>query len=59
MFTVQSSQVHQNLHIGSTVQLTVVSSANQDSPPPPQYGVIRWIGKLPDMQGPMAGIELV
>ncbi len=26
---------------------------------PPRYGVIRWIGELPAVQGPIAGVELV
>lgn len=53
-------QVYRSLSIGSTVQLTAFSSTIQDGPPPPpRYGVIRWVGELPGVQGPIAGIELV
>ena len=53
-------QVYRSLSIGSTVQLTAFSSTNQDGPPPPpRYGVIRWVGELPSMQGTFAGLELV
>ncbi len=38
-----------HLSIGSTVQLS----------DPPRYGVIRWIGELPAVQGLIAGVELV
>jgi len=37
------------LGVGSTVQIS----------DPPRYGVIKWIGELPNIQGPMAGVELV
>ena len=37
------------LVVGSLVQVS----------DPPQYGVIRWIGELPNIQGTVAGIELV
>lgn len=37
------------LDIGSTVQIS----------DPPQYGVIKWIGELPNIQGYVAGVELV
>ena len=52
-------QIYRSLSIGSPVQLTGFSSTHQDGPPPPQYGVIRWIGELPGVQVPIAGIELV
>ena len=53
-------QVYRSLSIGSTVQLTAFSSTIRDGPPPPpRYGVIRWVGELPGVQGPIAGIELV
>ena len=37
------------LDIGSTVQIS----------DPPRYGVIKWIGELPNIQGYVAGVELV
>jgi len=37
------------LGVGSTVQIS----------DPPRYGVIRWIGELPNFQGYVAGVELV
>jgi len=37
------------LGVGSTVQIS----------DPPRYGVIKWIGELPNIQGPVAGVELV
>ena len=37
------------LGIGSTVQIS----------DPPRYGVIKWIGELPNIQGHVAGVELV
>ena len=52
-------QIYRSLSIGSTVQITGFSSTHQDGPPPPRYGVIRWVGELPGVQGPIAGIELV
>ena len=52
-------QIYRSLSTGSTVQLTAFNSTNQDGPPPPRYGVIRWVGDLPGVQGPIAGIELV
>ena len=36
--------------LGSTVQL---------SPDPSRYGVIRWIGTLPGIEGRITGVELV
>ena len=50
-------QIYRSLSIGSTVQITGFSSTHQDGPP--RYGVIRWVGDLPGVQGPIAGIELV
>ena len=47
--------VHPRLNIGSSVQLQPLSP--RDGSPP--YGVIRWIGDIPGVQGPNAGIELV
>jgi hypothetical protein len=35
--------------VGSTVQLSN----------PPRYGVVQWIGHLPEIQGSIAGLELV
>lgn len=40
---------HGKFGLGSTVQISDT----------PQYGVIRWIGKLPYVQGLIAGVELV
>ena len=37
------------LDVGSAVQVS----------DPPRYGVIRWIGELPNIQGYVAGVELV
>lgn len=37
------------LDVGSAVQVS----------DPPRYGVIRWIGELPNIQGTVAGVELV
>ena len=37
------------LDVGSAVQIS----------DPPRYGVIRWIGELPNIQGYVAGVELV
>ena len=37
------------LGVGSAVQVS----------DPPRYGVVRWIGELPNIQGIMAGVELV
>ncbi len=45
----EAPKLHFQLSIGSTVQLSN----------PPRYGVIRWIGDLPAVQGLIAGIELV
>ena len=43
-----------NLGIGSRIQLPTLISDK-----PFKYGVIRWIGDVPQIQGPVAGIELV
>ena len=40
---------HGKFGLGSTVQISDT----------PQYGVIRWIGELPYVEGLIAGIELV
>jgi len=40
---------HVGLGIGSTVQMS----------DPPRYGVIKWMGGLPNIQGLVAGVELV
>ena len=37
------------LGVGSTVQIS----------DPPRYGVIKWLGELPNIQGVVAGVELV
>ena len=37
------------LSVGSAVQIS----------DPPKYGVIRWLGELPNIQGIVAGVELV
>ena len=37
------------LSIGSAVQIS----------DPPRYGVIRWIGEIPNLRGLVAGVELV
>ncbi len=42
-------KLHVQLSIGSKIQLS----------DPPRYGVIRWIGELPRVEGLVAGIELV
>ena len=42
------------LEVGSLVQMPA-SNPNK----PPLYGVIRWIGTVPGIAGPVAGIELV
>ena len=42
-----------NLVVGSAIQITTVPNE------PPCYGVIRWIGTVPGVQGQVAGIELV
>ncbi len=44
-------ELHIQLKIGSTVQLSLSD--------PPRYGVIRWIGELPRVEGLIAGMELV
>ena len=41
--------VSHNLEVGSAVELV----------DPPGYGIIRWIGKLPDLDIDIAGVELV
>ena len=43
-----------NLVVGSAVQL-----ATTDSNDRPHYGVIKWMGSVPGVQGQVAGIELV
>ena len=45
---------HFNLGVGSTVQL-----ATRGPNSLPRYGVIRWIGTITQVQGQIAGIELV
>ena len=45
---------HFDLGVGSTVQL-----ATTDPITPQRYGVIGWIGCVAQVQGPIAGIELV
>ena len=42
--------VLRSFSMGSTVQLLS---------DPPRYGVIQWIGTLPDIEGRIAGVELV
>ena len=46
--------INPNLGIGSRIQLPT-NTPNE----PYKYGVIRWIGEMPGVQGPVAGIELV
>ena len=46
---VPSPQQEVYLGIGSAVQVS----------DPPRYGVIRWTGELPGIQGVIAGVELV
>ena len=50
------SNVRPNPHlgIGSRIQLPT-NHSNE----PFKYGVIRWIGEMPQLQGAVAGIELV
>ena len=45
----QGKVQHNELVVGSAVQIG----------DPPRYGVIRWIGELPNIQGYVAGVELV
>lgn len=46
----QQGRIHlHELGLGLAVQISAVS----------QYAVIRWIGELPRIQGPVAGVELV
>ena len=45
---------HFDLQVGSTVQL-----ATTDPNTPQRYGVIKWIGSVAQVQGHIAGIELV
>ena len=45
----QGKVQYAKLDVGSAVQIS----------DPPRYGVIRWIGELPNIQGIVAGIELV
>ena len=44
----------QPLDIGSPIQIP-----SDEYEHPLRYGVIRWIGELPGVQGPVAGVELV
>ena len=44
----------QPLDIGSTIQIPSTEYGH-----PMRYGVIRWIGELPGVQGLIAGVELV
>lgn len=43
-----------NLGIGSRIQIATKNTPNE----PFKYGVIRWIGEVSQIQGPVAGIEL-
>ena len=45
----QGKVQHGELDVGSAVQVS----------DPPRYGVLRWIGELPNIQGTVAGVELV
>ena len=45
---------HYHLGVGSTVQLQTT-----DPSTPQRYGVIRWVGEVPGVNGQIAGIELV
>ena len=45
----QQGVQHGELSVGSAVQIS----------DPPRYGVIRWIGELPNFKGYVAGVELV
>ena len=49
-----SAMPNPNLGIGSRIQIPT-NTPND----PFKYGVIRWIGEVPQIQGPVAGIELV
>ena len=48
----QLNSADQRLELGSLVQLPAADGT-------PKYGIIRWIGRLPMLQGEIAGIELV
>ena len=45
---------HPNLIVGSRIQIPTQHSAE-----PLKYGVIRWMGEIPAVQGLVAGIEMV
>ena len=45
----QQGVQHSELDVGSAVQVSDL----------PRYGVIRWIGEVPNIQGYVAGVELV
>ena len=49
-----SLHVDPNLSIGSRIQIPTKSPAE-----PFKYGVIRWMGEIPAVQGLVAGIEMV
>ena len=48
-----SVNIDPNLTVGSRIQIPTQSPAE-----PFKYGVIRWIGEIPAIQGPVAGIEM-
>ena len=47
-------QPNPSLNVGSRIQV-----ATKQAQEPFKYGVIRWIGEVPQIQGKLAGIELV
>ena len=49
VYSVSQENPHQ-FSIGSTVEL---------QSEPPRYGVMKWIGSIPNIQGRIAGVELV
>ncbi len=53
----QAPQPRQDTQPGNHIQLSIGSAVQLGDPP--TYGVIRWIGDLPGVQGQIAGIELV
>ena len=57
--TTPSPLYNRQLNAGSLVQPSLLIGSMVQVSDPPQYGVLRWIGELPDMKGVIAGVEMV
>ena len=57
--TTPSPQFNHQLNAGSLVQPSLLIGSMVQVSDPPRYGVLQWIGELPDMKGVIAGVEMV